>query len=326
MMVQLRSPILWLLAAMLALMPVSAVAAETNLTVMVFQGLQNLPLFAAQEKGFFAKRGLKVEMKIAPTSEEWRDGLVQNHHQIAHGGVDNAVALADVAKADVAIVMGGDNAWNHLFVQPEIKSYEDLRGKTVIVDAPNTAYAFVLYDMLKRNGLKRGDYEIKTAGATFARFDAMQKEKSYAASMLNPPFSIRAARAGLKDMGAATKVIGPYLGTAAAVMRPWARANADTLVAYMQAYLEGLRWSLDPAHKAEAIALLAERLKLPQDVAVQSYAIATDPSDGFAKDAAFDLKGFNNVLKLRAEMEGGTASSPEKYLDLSFYDRALKGL
>ena len=33
-------------------------AQETKLTVMVFRGGQNLPLFAAQEQGFLAKRGI----------------------------------------------------------------------------------------------------------------------------------------------------------------------------------------------------------------------------------------------------------------------------
>ena len=32
-----------------------------------------------------------------------------------------------------------------------------------------------------------------------------------------------------------------------------------------------------------------------------------------------------NVGPLRAELEGGTAAAPEKYLDLSYYERALKG-
>ena len=39
---------------------------------------------------------------------------------------------------------------------------------------------------------------------------------------------------------------------------------------------------------------------------------------GFAKDAQFDLEGFKNVLKLRAEVEGQWGGHPpalEKYYD-----------
>ena len=224
-------------------------AAQTQLKVMVFPGIQNLPFFVAEEKGFFAKRGLAVEVLFAPNSTELRDGLAQNRHQIAHAGSDNAVALAELGKADVAIVMGGDNGWNRLFVQPEISSLAELRSKTVIVDAPNTSYALLLYKMLAMAGLKKGDYEVKAIGSTFTRLQELQKEKSYAASMLNPPFSLQAVRAGLKDMGAVVDTVGPYQATAGFVMRGWAKDNADVLVRYIQAQLDSLRWIYDPSNK-----------------------------------------------------------------------------
>src|SRR4029079_12747427 len=92
---------------------------------------------------------------------------------------------------------------------------------------------------------------------------------------------------------------------------------------------EGRRWVLDPANKAEAIQLLVDRLKLSPEVAIKSFAVAVDPNDGLAKDAKFDMEGFKNVLKLRAEIEGqwgGNPPAPDKYLDLSYYDKALAGL
>jgi ABC-type nitrate/sulfonate/bicarbonate transport system substrate-binding protein len=310
--------------AMGALRP--AAAADTGLTVMVFQGMQNLPLLAAQAKGLFAKRGLAVEIKIAPSSEELRNGLAQGRYQIVHTAVDNGVAMAEVAKVDIAVVLGGDDGFNHLFVQPEIASYQDLRGKTVVVDAPDTAFALQLYKMLKLNGLHKGDYAVKPVGATFKRLDAMQHDKSAAAAMLNVPFSIRAGRAGLKDMGTAVAAIGPYLATSGFVLRAWGAANADVLTRYIGAYVEGLRWSLDPANKAAAVDLLAGWLKVPPDIALECYEIAASPAGGLAKDAQLDLEGFRNVLKLRAEIEGqwgGTPPSPEKYLDLSYYRAAV---
>ena len=156
-----------------------------------------------------------------------------------HAGVDNAVAMAEVAKIDIAIVMGGDNGFNRLIVQPEIKSYADLRGKSVIVDAPDTAFAFLMYEMLRKNGLNKGDYEIKPVGASFRRLEVMLKDKTAAAAMLNMPFTLRAAAAGLGDLGSAVEALGPYQGTGAFVLRKWAAGNSDVLVRYMQAYVEG---------------------------------------------------------------------------------------
>src|SRR5213079_2815985 len=98
-------------------------------------------------------------------------------------------------------------------------------------------------------------YHIKEVGAPFRRFEAMRDDKSMAAAILNPPFAIHARRAGLKDMGAVVDAIGPYQGTVPYVLRGWATANAGTLVAYLAACVEGLRWSLDPANKDAAIRL-----------------------------------------------------------------------
>jgi hypothetical protein len=70
-----------------------------------------------------------------------------------------------------------------------------------------------------------------------------------------------------------------------------------------------------------------QRLQLAEDVATQAYEVATDPAEGLAKDSKLDMEGFRNVLKLRAAHEsGGAAPSPEKYIDLSFYLKALAGL
>jgi ABC-type nitrate/sulfonate/bicarbonate transport system substrate-binding protein len=300
-------------------------SAQTKITIMVFPGTPNLPLFAAQSNGFFAKRDLAVEMKYAPNSDEQRGGLADGRFQIVHSAADNAVAMVEVAKVDVVIVIGGDSSFNHLFVTPDIRSYADIKGKTVLVDAPNTAYAFQLYAMLKQHGLAKGDYVVKSVGATTARLKGMQDGTGVAA-ILSPPFSIRGEREGLKDMGSAAQALGAYQGQTAFVLRSWARANQDTLVRYLRSYLEGLRWSLDRANKDDAVKLYMEKLNLPADIASQCYDVATQPKGGLAVDGAFDMDGFRNVLKLRSEFEGGQPLAPEKYLDLSYYRRALAAM
>jgi hypothetical protein len=40
----------------------------------------------------------------------------------------------------------------------------------------------------------------------------------------------------------------------------------------------------------------------------------------------FDMEDFKNVLKLRTQFEGGTPNPPEKYVDFSYYQKALAGL
>ena len=73
---------------------------------------------------------------------------------------------------------------------------------------------------------------------------------------------------------------GQHQAGGAFVLREWGSANADTLLKYIQANVEGLRWAMNPANKAEAVAMLSERLKLPEDIATKSYEAAVDPQKG----------------------------------------------
>ena len=306
----------------------SGAQAQDKLKVIVFPGLSNLAQFAAEAQGFYKKRNLAVEVIYTPNSTELRTGLAQGKYDIAHGGVDNAVAQVENDKTDLFIFMGGNSGLNSLFVQPEIKTYEQLRGTTMAVDSPNTAFALLLYKMLDVKGIKRDQYKVQPVGATHLRLAAMLKDKTYSAAMLSPPGSIQALKGGLRDLGSAVSVVGPYQSDGGWVLRSWGKANADTLTRYIQANIEGIRWALDPKNRAALVAIVAARLKMPPEIVAESLKLA-DEQKGFAVDARFDTEGFRNVLQLRADMLGtwgGKPPAPEKYLDLSYYDRALKGL
>jgi ABC-type nitrate/sulfonate/bicarbonate transport system substrate-binding protein len=308
--------------------PRIALAQVTNLKVMVFPGLANLPLFAGQSQGFFAKRGLSVEILNTPNSDVLREGLARGDHQLVVAGVDNAVAMK-VDGHDIGILIGGDSAFNSLYVKPEIRTWSDLRGRTLIVDSPRTAYAVAAYRMLEMNGLPRGSYEVKPTGGTFARYELMLRDPTAHASMLNPPFSLQAEDNGIRKLADLTEVLGPYLGNAGWAMRDWARQNPDVVTRYLASYVEGIRWMLAPANRDAVVALIAERLRLQPAMAARNLALLTAPRTGSAVDGRFDLEGFRNVLKIRAEVLGswgGTPPAPEGFLDLGYWERAVATL
>ena len=302
--------------------PAAAAPAQTaalqTIRVISFGGVSTIPLRVAAAQGTFAKYGLDVVTEFTPNSMLLREGLAAGKYDVAHAAVDNAVAMAETDHADVVILMGSDDSMTELIVQPTIASVADLRGKTVAVDAPNTAYALQLRKILLMNGLTAGtDYTMKTVGGTPQRLQAMIEDKGNAAAMLNPPYSIQAKVAGLKSLGSATKLIGPYQGVGAFVMRPWAKAHRDALVKYLAAYVEALRWFLAPANKAQAIAFLTADLKLTPEVAAEAYARAVATPGGLVPDARLDVAGLANVLKLRADIEHqwkGVPPSPERYV------------
>jgi ABC-type nitrate/sulfonate/bicarbonate transport system substrate-binding protein len=228
---------------------------------------------------------------------------------------------------DTLIVTGGDDGMNEFLVQPHIRSFADLKGKVLVVDAPNTAYAVLAKKILQKEGLQAGrDYTVKPVGRGELRLKAMAESKENAAAILNLPFTIQGEAIGLRSLGNPVEILGPYQAGGAWLLRSWARANERTLVRYIAAYVEALRWSLASANREESIAILMDRLKLSRDVAERTLRALADPRRGFTPDAAFDREGFRNLLALRAEVEGGTPGAPEKYYDLSYYERALAGL
>src|SRR5262245_58605580 len=100
----------WVLAATFTVAGLSGPAqAQTQLKVIVFPGLSNLMQIVAQAHGYYAKRGLAVELINTPNSTELRNGLAEARYHIAHAAIDNAVAQVETAKVDLFVFMGGNN-------------------------------------------------------------------------------------------------------------------------------------------------------------------------------------------------------------------------
>jgi ABC-type nitrate/sulfonate/bicarbonate transport system substrate-binding protein len=292
------------------------------LKAIVFQGVQNLPNMAAQTQGFFTQRDLAVETIFTKGSDQMRDGLARGDYDIAHGAVDNAVAMVEVAREDIFIFCGLDQGFNKLVVRPEISSYEDLRGKTFGVDAPDTAFALIAYDMLKRKGLSRGDYAVQPIGATRFRLEAL-KEGRIDFAMLNLPFNIFAQAAGLKILDDPANVIGAYQSAGGFARRDWAAANRDVLIQYVAAYVEGVRWTLDPRNRKAAALLMQEKMQLDAAVVEQCLDQMLDERTGFAADAKLNHDGMATLLALRAKFTGAAAMPASRYVDEAVYREAL---
>ncbi len=314
-------------AAVLGSAAVLAPAKAPGLTTLRVVAIPTrpLPIGIALEQGIFTRHGLEVQLEVPPLSDALRAALASGKADIAHSVVDNAVALVQSgAAADTVIVMGGEESINEVIAQPEIHSVGELRGKTLAVDAVNTGYALQLKKILAMNGLKPGDYELKPVGTTPHRLEAMRKEKQYAASMMGPPTSLVAKHEGFVSLGETQKLIGKYQALGAFVRRSWAEAHSDALVRYLAAYIEAQRWLMAPANRQRVIELLVQEWKLTLALADETYRLM---GGWYEEDARLDTEAFANALKLRAEVEGqwgGKAPAPEKYLDLSYYERALK--
>jgi ABC-type nitrate/sulfonate/bicarbonate transport system substrate-binding protein len=301
-------------------------AARQSLKVICLPA-RPLALTVAHDQGLLSKHGVDVQTQIAANSDELRSGLAEGKFDVAHAAVDNAVAMVEKSGADVIVVMGGEGSTNELIAQPEIHAIEDLRGRTLIVDAPNTAYAIQLKKILLLHGIEPDrDYQIKPVGGTPARLAAMREHKEYAASILGPPTSLLAKRDGFPSLGTTQQILGAYQGVGAFARKPWANENGVLLTRYIAAFIEAQRWLLNPSNKAQVVALLAREYKLPEELANEAYSSWIVAPGGFEPDAEISLDGFRNVLQLRAAVEHtwkGEIPKPEKYYDSAYYKAAI---
>jgi ABC-type nitrate/sulfonate/bicarbonate transport system substrate-binding protein len=300
-------------------------ADPATVRVNAFPNAKALPLHAGIASGIFEKRGLALQLSFTENSTRQRERLAAGEFDLVHSAVDNAVAMVEVAKKDVVIVTGGDSGMNEFFVQAYVRSFADLRGRKLVVDAPNTAYAIQAKKILLKHGLKDGtDYTVVPVGRGELRLKAMAENRDYAAAVLNLPFTIQAEQLGMKSLGNTVDILGPYQANGAFALRAWVEANGALLERYIAAYVESLRWVRRPENQARCVAILMDKLKISRDVAERTYRLLVDPVRGFTPDAAFDREGFSNLLALRAEIERGSAPPPaEKYVDLSYYRRAI---
>ena len=83
----------------------------------------------------------------------------------------------------------------------------------------------------------------------------------------------------------------------------------------------GWSWALQ---RMGAHVISVDKAPLAPDIAARTYEQLIDPAFGFTPDAKFDMQGFRNMMALRAEVEGKTMAAPERYLDFSYYDRAME--
>lgn len=304
-----------------------AVPSGQPLRVGVFPGGFNLPLWVAQEKGYLAHRGLRLELTPIPSSVFQLTHLIAGEFDIAMTAMDNVIAY-DEGQGEVPVrghpdlfaFMGGDNGFLRLIVNPEIRTYADLRGKALSVDAPSTGYAFVLRKMLEANGLGPGEYSLVPAGGVLERWQALLRGE-HAGTLLVTPFEVLAQPRGFRLLGNALDVLHRYQGVVGAARRSWAAVHQDLVVGFIRAYRDALTWLYTSENRADGIQILGRNANFPPDLAREAFEILVDPFAGFAPAAAPDFEGIRTVLALRSQYASPhkALSDPLKYVDLRYY-------
>lgn len=302
-----------------------------EIRVIAFPGAPNLPVFAALERGYFVDEGLAVSLTTTPSSVFQIEKFHAGEFDLAFTAFDNVVAYTEGMGAvalsnadDFRVIMGATQVELSAVVSPDVRSAADLRGKSLALDAVGTGFAFVLYAMLEELGLPQQDYQRAPVGATPERWKSV-KDSLHAGTISIEPFTSMAIAAGFHVLCRSTESFPAYQGGIVAARQSWALKNAATVKAFIRGYLKGLAWTLEPANRVEAAALL--QAKMPEiksgvvDAVLDSL---LSPRSGLTPNAAILRDGMQTVLDLRSRYGGGgkNLQDIDKYLDLSFLREA----
>jgi ABC-type nitrate/sulfonate/bicarbonate transport system substrate-binding protein len=308
-----------------------AQAQTTPLRVISFDGGWNLPIWAAQRQGFFESQGISVQLSYTPTSVYLVTALLDGTFDVALAGMDNVVAYqegqgeAKIAdNPDLFAFLGGDGGFASVVSAPALKSFADLKGKTVSVDAMTTGFAFLVRALLARNGISDTDVNYVRAGGTANRYRDLLAGK-HDATLLRTPFELLVRERGCNVLAYAES-LGAYQGTVGVAKRSWARAHEKELIGFLRAYRAGVDWIYDRASRDIVEALLVANIRdMTPALAKRSCDLLLADKGGITRDVALDMEGIRTVLALRSKyaMPQKTLTDPMKYVDLGYYNRAF---
>jgi ABC-type nitrate/sulfonate/bicarbonate transport system substrate-binding protein len=308
---------------------VTPLQAQTKLDMVGFGGASNLPIWVAIDQGLFKKEGLEVKLDRTSGSVAQMQNLMAGKYQVASTSIDNIVAYAEgqgdvtLENFDVVAVGGVHSGLNSVVSRPEVKTFAEIKGKPVAVDALGTGYAFVLFKILEKNGLAfQKDYSVVAVGGGTERLAALKENKA-AAAVMSAPNDTEAKNLGYNILADAAKELGGYQGSAYALRRSWAKDHEKEAVAWLRALIAAHDWVF--ANKAGALAVLKKNIKDLADADAEIiYSSLTTGSGGLNKGAEINVAGMKTVLSLRGEYATPkkNLTDPEKYMDLSFHKKA----
>ena len=269
-----------------------------------------LPLLLAQEAGYFSRRGLTLSItQVSATAST--QALVSGKVDIYQGGA--AAITANLAGTDIIYVAAAvDRSTLALFGQKGLTSFENLRGKSVATTSPGAFGEIAVRRTAKEHGMEVGK-EIKllyhrSTQEALATFLAGNAD----GLVITPPQSDIARNKGYPVIvdyyERGLRIIGPGM----AVTREFSQKHPNTLKAYLMAYLDGVKRSIEDPSFAMKVHTKHNRISDPK-VLEQSYQQGVKV---WNKDMTVDPGAIRVVLEESAHPRAKEAD-PKRFYDNS---------
>src|ERR1041384_1201357 len=146
----------------------------------------SLAHYVATEKKYYEAENLKIDTYVAGAA-------VQVLQQLAGGSLNMAQAATDqslraiLRGAPIRIVAGAaSNAPFRMVAAKNIKSWSELKGKSISVGGLTDVTLYFLRVMARKNGLDDRDYDLLFAGGTPRRFSQLASGAVAVATLTHP--------------------------------------------------------------------------------------------------------------------------------------------
>ena len=229
------------------------------------------PVHIGVQKGFFAKAGINVDFVFAQSNAAVVQQLAAGSTNIAtNAGLVDPIRAIDKG-APIAIVRIEIQAPPYaLLAKPAIKAMTDLKGKTVMVGGAKDITRIFVDRMLQTAGLKSDEFDLVYAGATNARFSALQSG-AVDAAILTAPFNFYAESAGFSNLGFTFDYVKDMPFAGMAVNRTWAAANPGLAKRFVDVFVESITWFEDATNRDEAVKMMIDISKLKKEDVERAY-------------------------------------------------------
>jgi NitT/TauT family transport system substrate-binding protein len=256
-------------------------------------------LWVTQERGFFAKNGLDVQLIFIPGSPTLIATLNTGDVHLGYTG-GTATLGAAVGGLDLKIVASfGNFVQTDLVVRPDIKTAADLKGKRIgVTSIGGTGWMSAMLG-LEQIGLnpERDKISIAAFGDQRVISQALESGTIQGAS-ISGIFSRRLKRAGFNFLGDLERI--PLVGTSVVVKTEYLTSHQAIVRSVLRALMEGHGFVLNPANKASVIEVVTKKLGTTDPVAANDgyddYVRRTDKKGFVVMDG---LKNIQRFMKLR---------------------------
>ena len=256
-------------------------------------------LWAAQEKGFFARNGIEAAAIFIPGSPTLIATLNTGDVQFGYTG-GTATLGAAVGGLDLKIVAAFANHVQSDFVtRPEIRTAADLKGKRVgVTSIGGTGWMSAMLG-LEQLGLnaERDKISLAAFGDQRVISQALETGTIQGASLAGV-FSRRLQRAGYHFIADMEKV--PLLGTSLVVKADYLAGQSAVVRSVLKALLEAHGYVLNPENKRPVIDLITKKLGITDPAAASDgYEDYVRRSDHRAFVVIEGLKNIQRFMKVR---------------------------